>query len=207
MLALASPSEAKIVYTPTHKVLHGSNPAKSLPLDLNNDGTVDFRIFDLWFVDTDFGPTGWLSILPSHSPNGVEGHRVNFGTIYVSALAGGVRIGQNAQFFSKTFPSPSMCHATDYSHTALWCSVQDHYLGLRLVIKGKIHYGWARLNTTLGKRAHITATLTGYAYETIPNKPIIAGKTHGKDVITLDDASLGHLARGASAIPAWRGTN
>jgi len=98
-----------------------------------------------------------------------------------------------------------MCHATDYSHSALWCSVQDHYLGLRFVIKGKIHYGWARLNTTLGKRAHITATLTGYAYETTPNKPIIAGKTHGNDVVILQDASLGHLARGASTISAWRG--
>jgi len=54
------------------------------------------------------------------------------------------------------------------------------------------------------RRYYITATLTGYAYETIPNKPIIAGKTHGKDVITLQDASLGHLAAGASAILAWR---
>lgn len=46
--------------------------------------------------------------------------------------------------------------------------------------------------------------LTGYAYETIPNKAIIAGKTHGKDVITLDDASLRHPARGAAAFPGWR---
>jgi hypothetical protein len=35
------------------------------------------------------------------------------------------------------------------------------------------------------------ATLTGYAYETIPNKPIITGKTKGPDVITLDPATLG----------------
>ncbi len=55
------------------------------------------------------------------------------------------------------------------------------------------------------KYGSMKALLTGYAYETIPNKPIIAGKTHGKDVITLEPASLGHLARGASAIPAWRG--
>ena len=35
--------------------------------------------------------------------------------------------------------------------------------------------------------------MTGYAYEIIPNKPIITGKTHGED-----DSSLGRLARGAS---------
>jgi uncharacterized repeat protein (TIGR03803 family) len=46
--------------------------------------------------------------------------------------------------------------------------------------------------------------LTGYAYETIANKSIIAGKTKGPDVVTVQPASLGHLARGASAIPAWR---
>jgi hypothetical protein len=41
--------------------------------------------------------------------------------------------------------------------------------------------------------------LTGYAYETIPNKPIIAGKTKGPDVFTVQPGSLGHLARGASS--------
>jgi hypothetical protein len=46
--------------------------------------------------------------------------------------------------------------------------------------------------------------LSGYAYETIPNKAIIAGKTIGRDVITVQPGSLGHLAAGASAIPAWR---
>ena len=42
--------------------------------------------------------------------------------------------------------------------------------------------------------------LTGYAYETVPNKPIIAGKTKGPDVATLPmetrAGTLGHLALG-----------
>jgi hypothetical protein len=63
---------------------------------------------------------------------------------------------------------------------------------------------FSRLNVTL-KRGQIAATRTGYAYETIPNKPIITGKTKGPDVITLDPATLGHLAVGASQIPTWRG--
>jgi len=52
----------------------------------------------------------------------------------------------------------------------------------------------------------ITATLTGYAYESVPGKPIITGKTKGPDVATVQPASLGHLAAGASGIPAWRDT-
>jgi hypothetical protein len=50
----------------------------------------------------------------------------------------------------------------------------------------------------------LAATVLGYAYETVPNKPIIAGKTGGADVITPQPASLGHLATGAPAIPIWR---
>jgi hypothetical protein len=56
---------------------------------------------------------------------------------------------------------------------------------------------FSRLHVSL-KRGQIAATLTGYAYETIPNKPIITGETKGPDVITLDPATLGHLAVGAS---------
>jgi len=77
---------------------------------------------------------------------------------------------------------------------------------LKIAIRGKVHYGWARVRTHADPwKSRRYGTLTGYAYETIPNKPIIAGKTKGPDVITLRPASLGHLARGASAIPAWRG--
>lgn len=42
-------------------------------------------------------------------------------------------------------------------------------------------------------------------YETIANKPIIAGKTKGQDVATILPTHLGHLARGSSATPL--GTN
>ena len=85
-----------------------------------------------------------------------------------------------------------------------WYNVTGHYLGLKFFIHGKAHYGWARFNVLITIEYGIGATLTGYAYETIPNKPIIAGKTKGPDVITLQDPSLGHLAQGAAAIPAWR---
>jgi hypothetical protein len=61
-----------------------------------------------------------------------------------------------------------------------WANVRGRYLGLKFRIKGKIHYGWARLNVTVGN-SRISATLTGYAYETIPNKPITAGSTKGPD--------------------------
>ena len=78
-----------------------------------------------------------------------------------------------------------------------WVNVKDRYLGQKFKIHQRTHYGWARLDVEAGRNT-ITATLTGYAYETIPNKPIVAGKTKGKDVITVHPASLGALATGAA---------
>jgi hypothetical protein len=204
VLALAQPAEARIVYTPTHKVLHGSKSyPKPVLLDLNHDSRADFKLFDAWFVDQDFGPTGWLTIVPAASPNGVEGQTVNFGTLYDSALVAEARIGQTAHFYSNNSHA-AMCDAHQSSHSAFWCGVRDRYLGLKFAIQGKIHYGWARFSTSVDQRAHITATLTGYAYETVPNKAIVAGKTKGPDVITVQPGTLGQLAHGAAAIPTWR---
>jgi hypothetical protein len=201
ILAVAQPSEAKIAYTPTHKVLHGSYPPKTLPLDLNNDGTVDFTIFDLWIVDQTLGPVGRLYPHRAQPPNGIEAHIVNFGTAIVSALPAGARVGRNAGFVSHTNPAVVMCVAVYYSSSqGNWCNQKNRYVGLRFSIKGKTHYGWARFSTTLGRRSHITATLTGYAYETIPGKAIIAGKTRGSDdraeQTATSPATLGRLALG-----------
>jgi hypothetical protein len=86
------------------------------------------------------------------------------------------------------------------------------YLGVKFVDSGgQFHYGWVRVVVS---GAH--ATITGYAYETIPNKAINAGKTHREsDAGAVDPegvvapkaseaAGLGMLAVGAPALVAWR---
>ena len=69
----------------------------------------------------------------------------------------------------------------------------------------------------MSQAAHIQATLTGYAYETIPNRPIITGKTKGPDESSGDGlpeatlstpapeaTTLGLLAMGAPGLSIWR---
>jgi len=83
-------------------------------------------------------------------------------------------------------------------------------------IHGKTHYGWARMSVQAGY-VYINATLTGYAYETIPVKSIKAGQTKGKpdDAIVKssnasltapapEPATLGMLALGAPSLAIWR---
>lgn len=205
MLALAQPAEAKIVYTPVHIVLSRG----SLALDLNNDGTVDFILLDKYHRNGQTTNSFWLYVNPQHKGNAAVGHQ---GTYFRSALAlnRGSQIGSKDRFdgnlmaFACSFMSTTDCRVGN------WFDVSNRYLGLKFTINGKTHYGWARLNVSFQinqGRGTLKATLTGYAYETIPNKAIVAGRTKGPDVVTLEPASLGHLARGASAIPAWRQTN
>jgi hypothetical protein len=55
-------------------------------------------------------------------------------------------------------------------------NVTNRYLGLKFKIDKKNHYGWARLSVQQ-QGGQIIATLTGYAYETVPGKGIRAGQT------------------------------
>jgi len=207
---LAQPAEAKIVYTRAHKSI---SPNHTIPLDLNHDRTTDFRFKDVHFTTTAFGFShrGTLSILPARHANEIQGYS-KYTRHYASALQPGVLIGPKGPFA----PGQEVM-ATVYSDTGAhrdvgsvcngpWSNSINRYLGLKFLIQGKVHFGWARLKVSC-PGTDVVATLTGYAYETIPNKSIIAGKTKGRDVITLAPATLGHLAEGATGLPAWRRTN
>jgi len=208
VLALANPASAKIVYTPAHKMIPRGLPGMAY-LDLNRDGIADFKFENWWLSATD----AWLSslsVFPAQrgNGNGIFGYGTadKLGWIYFPfALRAGARIGpaQKQSFFSAKYQEWMYRAGGAWGQ---WRDVRNRYLGLQFLIKGKTHYGWARLNVHCNPTSHkITAVLTGYAYETIPNKPIIAGKTKGKDVITVQpEASLGALAAGANGIHTWR---
>jgi len=190
VLALAQPAEARIVYTPAH-VRIGFR--ENYMLSLDNQHT-NFSIS--WFSGgTSQDPTVEIAMTRqrtySNGGIGIVGKNV-----YVSALHAGVRIkigssglygGKLEQFRSGKFYGQ---WANDGN------GVKNRYLGLEFLIDGKIHYGWARMNAIAKPPKDMSVILTGYAYETIPNKPIITGKTHGRD-----EATLGRLAQGASGRP------
>jgi len=220
ILALTSPASAKIVYTHVDRQLPVN---KTLFLDLNHDGIADFG-FNNTRGTFSAGAWGFLTIFPVTSANRVWGAGTGDAGFfrYASALSAGARVGPNGPLtpgnklmarssFSgdhRRPPSSSYCKG-------LWKNVTNRYLGLKFMIEGKAHYGWARLNVSCSN-ASVTATLTGYAYETIPNKAIITGKTHGPDGIGVEGsnatpgapapnaATLGLLAMGSSGQVVWR---
>jgi hypothetical protein len=217
MLALVPSAEAKIVYTPAHKQIV---PNHTIPLDLNHDGKTEFSFHDS-FTCTSFCEyiEGAITVIPARQVNEIVGYagRSNH---YASALAAGVRIGPKSPLSQGN--KVMVFGGYDAGTTSIgscfgpWKNARHRYVGLKFTIKGKIHYGWARLNETCAKNGENTAVLTGYAYETIPNKSIIAGKTAGADGIAqqpspavfrrlaAEPASLGLLATGLHGLSIWR---
>jgi len=201
MLALAQPAEAKIVYTHAHKVI---NLGDKVALDLNNDGKADFNFQESFFTTTSVGENHSivLAAFPAQKVNEIWGTGK-----HASALAAGVRVGPKGKFSygNKALAADFYADGTGGSGTCsgLWNNVKHRYLGFKFSIKGKTHFGWARLNvtcTTMYGNHVVSGVLTGYAYETIPNKAIVTGKTKASD----DEATLGTLAMGSPALSIWR---
>ena len=209
MLALAPPAEAKIVYTPTHHVVGRKG---RYTLDLNNDKIGDVALVNTRSCNTDFC-VDILSAIPSGG-NGVEGKRGFLSIPYAYALKRGARIGPKAPFSGRLMVSSE---SSVGGIIGQWQNIRNGYLGVKFQIKGKTHYGWARLTVLVLGQAFVKTTLTGYAYETVPNKPITAGRTKS-DVDKTSSvepsaapmlpssqpATLGQLAAGARAMSVWR---
>jgi hypothetical protein len=134
------------------------------------------------------------------------------------AMKAGMRIGPKRTFRGGVEMMASIGTIASRGPNGSWINVKNRYLGIKFKINGETHFGWARLSVQANRFPSITATLTGYAYETVPNKPIIAGKTKGADesydsisqpeaalsVPTPRSATLGLLAMGSSGLSIWR---
>jgi hypothetical protein len=111
--------------------------------------------------------------------------------------------------FENGFILMDRCKAapTNVYASGSWTEVKNRYLGLEFSIAGRIHFGWARLNVTLNRlHCQVSATLTGYAYETEIAKPIAAGKISGQDEAETryPRPTLGALALGSAGLAAWK---
>jgi len=189
-LCLTQPAEAKIVYTPANvKIVQNGG---LIGFDLNHDGVADFGLSNR--IDASSGGL-FLKVVPKIQANEVWKASGTFfsSATCAAALSKGTKVGSNGRF-GLDFPSGKFMAISNHNYyrACPWANVKQAYLGLKFAIKGKTHFGWARVKVSIGRS--ITATLTGYAYETIPGKPIIAGATKGPDE---QAGSLGTLAAGA----------
>jgi hypothetical protein len=177
---------AEVVYTPVH-----AKVGYDYPLDLNHDGINDFRIHS-YALSGD----GSLLVYPLHQGNRIAAtlQACYRGSVAAAALASGAVIGPDKKFLAN-----ASCMIRSFSSTlnGPWQLAQDRYLGLVFVIDGKEHFGWARL-TNHGFGRFDSTDILGYAYETVPGKPIVAGNEGNSASATKNSGTLGSLALGSA---------
>jgi len=199
-LASVPSAHAKIVYTPAHVKLPNNYYDKKYYLDLNHDGQDDFVFFASRTCHS--GCTYDVSVGRAGEGNDVIATNHGYFPNAV-ALRRGAQIRparQVRQFYGGGLLARAVV-STSGKETwfGQWANggkgLKNRYLGLQFEIKGKTHYGWVRVTVDTSGGPDFIGTLTGYAYETVPGKPIIAGKTKGPDV-EEQPATLGRLALG-----------
>jgi len=205
---LAAPdAAAEIRYTPVH-ILVASGA--TYWIDLNHDGMNDFGLYRHQIV------VGNSTLLAVPGDVGNEVVQATGGrSDSAAALMVGAAIGPNQKFASRTsyayggfFMAFAGLSASQTFFKGPWKDQTNKYLGLKFFVNGELHYGWARMTVTHNLK--LTA-LTGFAYETEPNKPIRAGNESGSNDESagrplpsgseiFEPATLGMLAVGWPAL-------
>jgi len=203
VLALAQPADARIVYT------HANIPIKvnggTVTLDLNHDGINDFQFTDIFSVENRHGhfPSdaysfSYLNAGPAQPSNRIYAVQSN-GHLCAAAVQRGVGVGPHSPFQPGASTLNMAAGSNGGAASCPWRPIMHAYLGLEFTIKGNVHFGWARIKRVAPQYgAGFPAVVTGYAYESIPNKLIVAGKTKGPDVIIVGPGTLGALAAGSA---------
>lgn len=206
VLAATTVAHAEVVFTPSHQIVSVQNgPAF---IDFNGDGIMDATITAKYSA---FPPAGRirpdscsnscscflresLSVITLTRSNGVIANGRGFA---VRGLAGQT-VGPGHAFKERALMAEFDNSCRNHEFAGPWKNRPgEGFLGIRFQIEGAVHYGWVRLNHTSTEGG----LMTGYAYETIPNKPIIAGSTsdgESESDMELPAGSLGSLAAGVA---------
>jgi hypothetical protein len=191
-LVAIPPAAAEIVFTPTQSIL----TLGTVLIDLDHNGVNDF------VLSVGVFPVGdrRLNVRGLSPRNGIQGY---VGPSYPPlALKSGYVIGQGDGFYQDVAPAANV-EVNENLQTVIsgpFPNVGDRFLGLRFVIDGKTHYGWAVLNVKAAAPGHIPnlhVALLGYAYNTVPNEAIHAGQVSERSSELLPNrGTLAALALG-----------
>jgi hypothetical protein len=214
LVSASLPAEAEIIYTPSNTplALNRQNEGPVFTnLDLTNDGVPDFTFGMSSTVH--FSSIGYssrfkfyLKVIPGQTGNeAVRGSQAPT----ASAVPAGVRIGPNEKFGTGGYMVHEVYSRSGHidQSSGSWQKVEFAYVGLKFLTNGQVHYGWARIKFPYPNAFHYPS-IYGYAYESTPNTPIVAGQISGSESENSSNTgapvSLGMLAAGAPVVNLWR---
>jgi hypothetical protein len=192
MIAQTEPADSQVIYTDV-------NPDETIysgwwNLDLNNDGEVDYHVYQSSSYSSYNGMSNDFSLESSIFPlnNNLVQRAVAIN--FPAQLEYGDTIGPSKEFmeggplhshwnFNHAYGGPYGSGSGGHGGAGVWNS-GIHYLGLKLEKEGNNYYGWARVSIK-------DLTVYDYAINSKPNKPVFAGKWDTQIVfVPLDNVIL-----------------
>jgi hypothetical protein len=202
LIGSTHPAAAEIIYTPSNiPITESFGTVVRTQFDINNDGTPDFVFSAVSYFTQGLG-AAYLRISPAQTANEIVAIQLKSQRVTAAALDLGAAVGPSANFQS----SPKGLYLGFFGlgskslHSGSWLGVETAYLGLKFEASGEVHYGWARIKFT---RPGIfqDASIYGYAYESQPNQPIVAGQMSGSSEDESQDSGANTKAAGMT-LPA-----
>ncbi len=179
-LTIGTRLHAEIQYTnidPDKTIAQAENQStRDFLLDLNNDGTAEFKIFQAFSLTT-----YWFFDYYFYSENSVRQVAINDGlsvmrktaeNAYVAALDSNALISADQHFNANKMLGVFSYY--DEQPEGFWPNAGQKFMGVKFKIGENIHYGWVRLSVAPLCESFI---LYDYAYEDEPGKAIKAGDT------------------------------
>jgi hypothetical protein len=189
MLFIAS-ANAQIIYTDinpdttiirTRLNLRG-NYSIEQNRDFNNDGIPDLKFTLITSIITGYPPLSYGYTAGTIKATPLNGSAILTGSSgYPAKINLNSIISANANWdstASQLIFQKKLSNGTT-TNTGNWNAATNGFLGLRVIAGGQTYYCWIQMNAeafTSGTNA-ATLTLLDYAYNTIPNQPILAGET------------------------------
>ncbi len=178
-LSLGSRAHAEIQYTnidPDMMINQAENQAtRDFLLDLNNDGTPEFKIFQAFSTTYTFSFNYYFysynSVLQQATNNGLSVMRETAENAYVAALDSNALISADQNFNANKVIGVFSYYDTHAD--GMWANAGQKFMGVKFKIGENIHYGWVRLSVAPLCESFI---VYDYAYEDEPGKAIRAGQ-------------------------------
>jgi ureidoglycolate hydrolase len=192
MLFSAS-ANAQIVYTdvnPDTTITQSTNGSSAYSLDMNNDGITDVTMTAMLngtvSRSVQVGTSSGSQVLnySAPAPGGnvilLAKARNNNAIISSTTPSGTNSIWSNAQnVYFRRIQRIVINRPPYYANVTWgdWSNNTDRYLAVRISVAGAWHYGWVRLSVIVSMTSAVSFTIRDYAYNSIPNQPILAGET------------------------------
>jgi hypothetical protein len=171
-------------------------------IDLNNDGINDFILAptaSTFSCSCNGGPHGGTNVFGQRDEATISSTSISWIADTVGGYALNTRIDSSLDWINANHSlalKQMVCVPCSFGGSSLsqppstgpWNNVSGKYVALKIKVGTNFYYGWIKLGVAIAGYS-VSITIMEYAYNSIPNQPILAGETNATGIIENSFAS------------------